>query len=280
MKFGAHMSSELRKKLISCIGCGQDFDASDEELARITCEKCLGDLEIKIKEQDPQIIIQEIERIINNFTSDVGNAFARDPAAKSIVEVLSSYPGIQAVLIYRIAHFFHILGLPFVPRYLSFIARQLTGIDIHPGAKIGKNFFIDHGTGVVIGETTEIGDNVTLYQGVTLGGVSLEAKKRHPTLKSNIVVGAGAKILGPVVIGNNVKIGANSVVTKDIPDNSVVVGVPGRIIHKEGEIIKEIKELAHGELPDPVIRLIENLELRLSYLEQIYGQEKNNPPKA
>ena len=215
------MASDHGKKLMVCIGCGDSFYLKEDESARVTCDKCLSALNIKIKERDSKAILADVEKIINNFTFDVGNAFARDPAAKSIVEVLSSYPGIQAVLIYRIAHFFHTLGLPFVPRYLSSIARQLTGIDIHPGAVIGKNFFIDHGTGVVIGETAEIGDNVTLYQGVTLGGVSLEATKRHPTLGNNIVVGAGAKILGPVNIGNNVKIGANSVVTKDIPENSV-----------------------------------------------------------
>ncbi|MGE5342800.1 MAG: serine O-acetyltransferase [Candidatus Omnitrophota bacterium] len=207
--------------------------------------------------------------MMNYFVSDVTSAFEKDPAAKSVVEVLTSYPGIQAVLLYRIAHFFWGVGLPFVPRYLSYIARQLTGIDIHPGAKIGGNFFIDHGQGVVIGETTEIGENVTLYQGVTLGGTSLENKKRHPTLKDNIIVGAGAKILGPVIIGNNVRIGANSVVNKDIPDNSVVVGVPGRIVSRNSDkISKEIHDFAHGNLPDPLLRLIERLEIRIADMEQ------------
>jgi serine O-acetyltransferase len=160
------------------------------------------------------------------------------------------------------------LGLPFVPRFLSHSALQTTGIDIHPSARIGDNFFIDHGSGVVIGETTIIGNNVTLYQGVTLGGTRLERTKRHPTLGNNIVVGAGAKILGPVTIGNNVRIGSNSVVTKDIPDDSVVVGVPGRILHEDLPQLKdEIDHLQHAQLPDPVLNLIKSLETRLTALE-------------
>ncbi|HMF34436.1 MAG TPA: serine O-acetyltransferase, partial [Candidatus Lokiarchaeia archaeon] len=147
------------------------------------------------------------------FRSDVRAAFEKDPAAYSIAEVLTSYPGIKATLIYRVAHFLWIVGIPFVPRYLSEIARELTSIDIHPGATIGKEFFIDHGIGVVIGETAEIGDNVTIYQGVTLGGVSTERGKRHPTVGNNVVIGSGAKVLGPITIGDNVRIGSNSVVT-------------------------------------------------------------------
>lgn len=224
-------------------------------------------MEISVDPSQKENLFAEIEQIFHYFLTDVTSAFKKDPAAQSLVEVITSYPGIQAVLLYRIAHFFWDVGLPFVPRYISFIARQLTGIDIHPGAKIGKDFFIDHGQGVVIGETTEIGDNVTLYQGVTLGGVSLEAKKRHPTLGNNIVVGAGAKILGPILIGDNVRVGANSVVTKDIPSNSVVVGVPGRIISDQPHLQEDINTLAHNQLPDPVLRLIERLEGRISALE-------------
>ena len=190
------------------------------------------------------------------------------------MEVLTSYPGIQAVLLHRIAHFFWELGLPFVPRYVSNIARQITGIDIHPGAKIGKNLFIDHGTGVVIGETAEIGDNVTLYQGVTLGGIHLEAEKRHPTLGSNIVVGAGAKLLGPITLGDNVKVGANSVVTMDIPSNSIVVGVPGRIVSNGSNVSQQIENLSHDILPDPVLKLIKSLESRIEDLESQVSIQK------
>lgn len=252
---------------IKCLGCG--IKLSDKENMTSYCPNCFLKVDMRLDLSNKESIASDIEKIMNYFVSDVTSAFEKDPAAKSVVEVLTSYPGIQAVLLYRIAHFFWGVGLPFVPRYLSYIARQLTGIDIHPGAKIGGNFFIDHGQGVVIGETTEIGENVTLYQGVTLGGTSLENKKRHPTLKDNIIVGAGAKILGPVIIGNNVRIGANSVVNKDIPDNSVVVGVPGRIVSRNSDkISKEIHDFAHGNLPDPLLRLIERLEIRIADMEQ------------
>ncbi|MFX1395153.1 MAG: serine O-acetyltransferase EpsC, partial [Promethearchaeota archaeon] len=142
--------------------------------------------------------------MLDFFVSDVSAAFNKDPAARTLLEVLTSYPGIKAILIHRIAHFFWKIGMPFAPRYLSEIAREITGIEIHPGAQIGKDFFIDHGGGVVIGETAEIGDNVTIYQGVVLGGTTTDRVKRHPTLGNNIVVGAGAKILGPIKIGDNV----------------------------------------------------------------------------
>ncbi|MHA1269012.1 MAG: serine O-acetyltransferase EpsC [Candidatus Helarchaeota archaeon] len=204
--------------------------------------------------------------MLKHFSSDVKAAFEKDPAALSVVEILTSYPGIKAILLHRVAHFFYELKLPFVPRFISDIARQITGIEIHPGAQIGSNFFIDHGSGTVIGETAEIGDNCTIYQNVTLGGTSLERKKRHPTIGNNVVIGAGAKLLGPIKIGNNVKIGSNSVVTKDIPDNSVVVGVPGRIVSRNGEKIPRI-DLEHADLPDPVIELIKNLEKRIRKIE-------------
>jgi serine O-acetyltransferase len=258
---------ESAQKTINCLKCGVCLDGKENMINY--CVDCFMGGDLRLEPIDREHIAGDIELIMKYFVSDVSSAFEKDPAAKSLVEVLTSYPGIQAVLIHRVAHFFWGVGLPFVPRYLSYIARQLTGIDIHPGAKIGGNFFIDHGQGVVIGETAEIGDNVTIYQGVTLGGTSLENKKRHPTLKNNIIVGAGAKILGPVIIGNNVRVGANSVVTKDIPDNSVVVGVPGRIISQTSDnMSKEIHELAHGNLPDPVLRLIERLESRIASLEQ------------
>jgi serine O-acetyltransferase len=232
-----------------------------------SCEECLATATIKLTPEQEKLIIEEMGNILNNFFSDVNSVFKKDPAAKSIVEVFSAYPGVHAVLFHRIAHIFYQIGVPFIPRFLSYLAQRDTGIDIHPGATIGKNFFIDHGTGVVIGETTEIGDNVTIYQGVSLGGVSLDQKKRHPTLGNNIVVGAGAKVLGPINIGDNTRIGANSVVTKDIPPNSVVVGVPGRIV-KSDNIEQQILTLAHDQLPDPIMKYIKQIEQRIAKLEQ------------
>nr|MDO8115360.1 serine O-acetyltransferase [Candidatus Sigynarchaeota archaeon] len=218
------------------------------------------------------MVKKELQFILDSFASDVTAAFTKDPAALSIIEVLTAYPGTQAILLHRVAHFFWIIGMPFVPRYLSNIARQITGIEIHPGAKIGRDFFIDHGGGVVIGETSEIGDNCLLYQGVTLGGTSDKREKRHPTLKDNVVVGAGAKVLGPIVIGNNVKIGANSVVIHDVPDNSVVVGIPGKVTSRE-EKGPEV-DLQHGMLPDPVQNVISRLEERIASLEATLKKTK------
>lgn len=262
------------KKQCKCLGCGSALNKKEEFVN--TCSECFMSLEVSLDDLDREEVMREIAQILDSFKSDVTCAFRKDPAAKSIVEVLSSYPGIQAVLLYRVAHFLWKIGLPYVPRFLSYLAREKTGIDIHPGAQIGHDFFIDHGQGVVIGETTEIGNNVTLYQGVTLGGTSLEQKKRHPTLGDNIIVGAGAKILGPVYIGNNVRIGANSVVTKDIPDNSVVVGVPGRVmVETSSQLSEDIKLLHHGNLPDPVVKIIESMEDRIKKLEK----NLNNPSK-
>lgn len=259
------------KLKVYCLNCGKQFGQKD---TGNLCAKCLLNLEFKIENIDFNNIKEHLTQILELFSGDVRAAFEKDPAAYSLVEVLTSYPGIKAVLLHRVAHFLHEIGLPFVPRFLSDISRQITGIDIHPGAEIGSDFFIDHGSGTVIGETTEIGNNCTIYQNVTLGGVSLEQKKRHPTLGDNVVVGAGAKILGPVIIGDNVKIGANSVVTKDIPDNSVVVGVPGRIVSRDGVEIPKI-DLEHADLPDPIINLIKKLEDRIANLEQ-KGKEDIN----
>ncbi|HPD18536.1 MAG TPA: serine O-acetyltransferase, partial [Candidatus Goldiibacteriota bacterium] len=193
------------------------------------------------------------------IVDDVKVIFKRDPAARNIIEVLFMYPGLHAIILHRIAHFLWWIKVPFIPRMISAFSRFLTGIEIHPGAKIGNRFFIDHGMGVVIGETTEIGDDVLLYQGVTLGGTGKEKGKRHPTLGNEIVVGAGAKILGPVKIGNNCKIGAGSVVINDVPDDSTVVGVPGRIVRIKGEKHPE-DQLLHGNLPE-----IEKIELKKFY---------------
>ncbi|MFW9867253.1 MAG: serine O-acetyltransferase [Candidatus Thorarchaeota archaeon] len=238
------------------------------------CAECILDLKFKSKEIDQEELDRSLQKILDFFVSDVTAAFKKDPAAHTLMEVLTSYPGIKAVLIHRIAHFFWNIGMPFIPRYLSEIARQLTGIEIHPGAEIGSDFFIDHGGGVVIGETSEIGNNVTIYQGVVLGGVSIEPVKRHPTLGNDIVVGAGAKLLGPIKIGDNVRIGANSVVVNDVPPNSVVVGVPGKIISREGEKIEKI-DLRHGNLPDPLAITLSTLNARIEYLENKLLDEEN-----
>ncbi|MEO0142910.1 MAG: serine O-acetyltransferase [candidate division WOR-3 bacterium] len=188
--------------------------------------------------------------MLKRIKEDIQTVFAKDPAARSIIEVIFCYPGIHAIWFHRIAHLLWNAGLRFFARLISHISRFLTGVEIHPGAKIGRRFFIDHGAGVVIGETTEIGDDVLMYQGVTLGGTSLERKKRHPTIGNNVEIGAGAILLGPIKIGNNARIAAGSVVVKDVPDNATVIGVPGRI--GLGFTAEEIRRLEHGKLPDPI----------------------------
>ena len=199
---------------------------------------------------------------------DLVAAQERDPAATSKLEVILTYAGFHAMLAYRIAHLFHTWGVPIIPRVISQLARWLTGIEIHPAAKIGRGFFIDHGMGVVIGETTEIGDHVTLFQGVTLGGTGKERGKRHPTLGNHVVVGAGAKILGGIKIGDNVKIGANSVVLKSVPPNSTVIGVPARIIKTEGGERMPEATMDHTNIPDPIADRFEALERELIELRK------------
>jgi len=199
---------------------------------------------------------------------DLAAAQERDPAATSKLEVILTYAGFHAMLAYRIAHRFHTWGVPIIPRVISQFARWLTGIEIHPAAKIGRGFFIDHGMGVVIGETTEIGDHVTLFQGVTLGGTGKERGKRHPTLGNHVVVGAGAKILGGIKIGDNVKIGANSVVLKSVPPNSTVIGVPARIIKTEGRERIPEATMDHTNMPDPIADRFEALERELIELRK------------
>ncbi len=211
---------------------------------------------------------------------DLGVVFERDPAARNIWEVLL-YPGLHAIFWHRISHFLFQHKFKFLARLISQFARFLTGIEIHPGAKIGKGFFIDHGMEVVIGETTEIGNNATLYQGVTLGGTGKEKGKRHPTLGNNVTVAAGAKILGNIKIGDNSVIGAGSVVIKDVPPDSTVVGVPGRIVKHKGRRITLIN-LDHGDLPDPIIERLEEFRKEIDYIEKIIRQGKikeTRPPK-
>ena len=198
---------------------------------------------------------------------DIQIIFERDPAAKSVLEVILNYPGFHAVLMHRLNHWLYKKGFVVLARFLSQIKRFLTGIEIHPGAKIGEGLFIDHGTGVVIGETAEIGSGVTIYQGVTLGGTGKEKGKRHPTIGNNVVVSAGAKVLGSIEIGDNVKIGAGSVVLKEVPPNCTVVGVPGKIVKRDGEKIAPNADLNHGKLPDPVSEMIDSLEGRIKQLE-------------
>ncbi|MFH1855671.1 MAG: serine O-acetyltransferase [Candidatus Omnitrophota bacterium] len=200
------------------------------------------------------------------FKEEINAVFERDPAAASFIEVVLTYSGLHAVIAYRIAHWLKKSSIPFLPRLISQTARFFTGVEIHPASKIGKSFFIDHGMGVVIGETAVIGDNVTLYQGVTLGGTGKEKGKRHPTLGSNIVVGAGAKILGNIIIGDNSYIGANAVVIKDVPHNSTVIGVPGRITKQDGRKIEV--SLDHIHILDPLVGSMENLEKRINKLEE------------
>lgn len=168
--------------------------------------------------------------MFSNFREDIASIYARDPAARHFFEVLTNYPGMHAIWWHRLSHCLWNLRLKWLARFMSTIARWLTGVEIHPGAKIGRRFFIDHGMGVVIGETAEIGDDCTLYHGVTLGGTSWKAGKRHPTLGNNVVIGAGAKVLGPLLVGNNARIGSNAVVVKDVPEGATMVGIPGRVV--------------------------------------------------
>jgi serine O-acetyltransferase len=200
------------------------------------------------------------------FSGEIRSAQSKDPAAKSAFEIILLYQGLHAVIHHRIAYFLYTRRLFLIARLLSQFSRFMTGIEIHPGARIGKGFFIDHGMGVVIGETTIIGDDVLLYQGVTLGGTGVVTGKRHPTIGSNVVVGAGAKILGNIIIGDNSYVGANAVVIKDVPPNSTVVGIPGRITKQDGKKIDT--SLDHIHVLDPIMQNIEQLEKRLEELEK------------
>ncbi len=198
---------------------------------------------------------------------DIRVIFERDPAAKSILEVVLCYPGLHALILHRIAHYFYLKNMVIFPRLLSQISRFLTGVEIHPGAKIGSGFFIDHGMGIVIGETAEIGDNVTLYQGVTLGGTGKEKGKRHPTVGNNVVLGAGAKVLGPVEVGCNAKVGSGSVVLSNVPSNTTVVGVPGKAAIYKGKRLPHI-DLDHHKLPDPVAEMFKGMQGQIDELQQ------------
>ena len=212
------------------------------------------------------LFILKIVFIYIFFNKEIKAAQQKDPAAKGLLEVILLYQGLHALISHRIAHYFYKMRLFFFARLVSQISRQMTGIEIHPGAKIGQGFFIDHGMGVVIGETAIIGDNVLLYQGVTLGGTGLEKGKRHPTIGNNVVIGTGAKVLGNITIGDNSYIGANAVVIKDVPPNSTVVGVPGRVTKQDGKKID--LSLDHIHTLDPIMQNIEELERRIENLEK------------
>ncbi|MDA9801287.1 serine O-acetyltransferase [Candidatus Pseudothioglobus singularis] len=202
---------------------------------------------------------------------DVRSVFARDPAARNVFEVLTCYSGVQAVLFYRLTHLLWRYKLYWLARFISTFARWVTGIEIHPGAVIGRRFFIDHGMGVVIGETAIIGDDCMLYHGVTLGGTTWDKVKRHPTLRNGVVIGAGAKILGPITLGENVRVGSNSVVVRSIDDNETVVGIPGRIVRKkaeDGDSFDSYAANSSGTSNDPTIQAVNSLIERLSEMEE------------
>jgi serine O-acetyltransferase len=210
-----------------------------------------------------------LRRILKEVRADVDAARDRDPAARSVstFAILSSWGGVQALLAHRIAHAMHLSGSKVVPRVIVYATRALTGIEIHPGARIGAEFFIDHGSGVVIGETAEIGDRVTVFQGVTLGGTGFQRGKRHPTIQDNVTIGSGAKLLGPITVGHGAKIGANTVVVTDVPEQATVVGNPGHIVRVEGRR-PEGPDTDWIHLPDPIADAIKNLSDRLTEIER------------
>ncbi|WP_399224917.1 serine O-acetyltransferase [Synechococcus sp. Cruz CV-v-12] len=207
--------------------------------------------------------------LLSTVAADLRIIKERDPAARSTLEILLCYPGFHALVLHRFSHRLWRWGIPLLPRLLSQLGRSLTGVEIHPGARIGHGVFIDHGMGVVIGETSEIGDRCLLYQGVTLGGTGKVHGKRHPTLGENVVVGAGANVLGAITVGSNTRIGAGSVVLRDVQPDSTVVGIPGRVVHQSGV---RIDPLAHSALPDAEARVIRNLMERIDVLENELAQ--------
>ncbi|MCA1061640.1 serine O-acetyltransferase [Rossellomorea aquimaris] len=205
--------------------------------------------------------------MFKSFKEDIDVVFDQDPAARNYVEVILTYSGLHAIWAHRIAHAFFKRKFFFIARVISQVSRFFTGVEIHPGAKIGRRFFIDHGMGVVIGETCEIGDNVTLFQGVTLGGTGKEKGKRHPTIQDNALIATGAKVLGSIVVGENSKVGAGSVVLKDVPPNSTVVGIPGKVVIQDG--VKIQKDLNHCDLPDPINDRMKQLEKEVNELKTL-----------
>jgi serine O-acetyltransferase len=227
--------------------------------------------------------IGTMRRVMREVRSDVAAARDRDPAARdaSTLEILSGWAGVQALLAHRVAHALRDAEVPLVPTALAYMSRAVTGIEIHPGAKIGADFFIDHGSGVVIGETAEVGDRVTLYQGVTLGGTGFQRGKRHPTVDDNVTIGSGAKLLGPINVGHGAKVGANTVVVEDVPARSTVVGNPGHTVKVEGRKV-EGPDADWIHLPDPVAEAIKALSARIADLERRLADQKEgeNPGRG
>src|SRR6476469_4915527 len=217
-----------------------------------------------------------LTRVARELRRDVSAAHERDPAARGVssLEVLAAWPGVHALLSHRVAHGLHVAGMPVVPRTLALVTRAVTGIEIHPAAQVAEGLFIDHGNGVVIGETAEIGENVTLYQGVTLGVTGFATGKRHPTVQDNVTIGSGAKLLGPITIGHGAKIGANSVVIHDVPPNSTVVGNPGHPVRVEGKR-PEGPDADWIHLPDPLAEAIQALSARIATLERIVAERSD-----
>jgi serine O-acetyltransferase len=224
--------------------------------------------------------LRTITRVARELREDVAAARDRDPAARAActAEILLTYPGVHAILAHRISHALHSAEVPVVPRLISNTSRIVTGIEIHPAARIGRDFFVDHGNGVVIGETAEVGDRVTLFQGVTLGGTGFAAGKRHPTVEDNVTIGSGAKLLGPITVGHGAKVGANSVVIHDVPPNATVVGNPGHPVRVEGRR-PEGPDTDWLHLPDPVADALRSLAERIGALERAIGDLTGGEPK-
>lgn len=211
-------------------------------------------------------------RAINKIKEDIKVIYDNDPAANNLAEVIFCYPGLQALILHRIAHKLAYWNIPFIPRLISYWSRIFTGIEIHPKARIGNRFFIDHGAGVVIGETAIVGDDVLIYQQVTLGGTGSAHTKRHPTIGNNVIIGAGAKVLGNITIGDNVRIGAGSVVINDVPANSTVVGIPGRVVHQT--IVNSDGVLMHNRIPDPITCELNRLKYEIQELKEKISSEQ------
>ncbi len=252
------------------------------ELTKKNAKNAKNDRSAKLDETKKKIekklgeVKKGIEKTVADIKEDVRATRERDPAARSDLEVVLLYSGVHALMAYRVAHKLHEKKKYLPARAISQAARFITGIEIHPGAKIGKGLMIDHGMGVVIGETAEIGDNCTLYQGVTLGGTGKDVGKRHPTLGNNVMVGAGAKVLGPFKIGDNTKIAANAVVLEEIPDNCTAVGIPAKIVRREGIRVDDLDQV---NIPDPVAQELARLEARLSELGEQLDELKKEAPK-
>jgi serine O-acetyltransferase len=225
--------------------------------------------------------LDAFRQVTREVREDLASALARDPAARSVgrVEMLLTYGGVQALLSHRVSHALHAAGVPLLPRLLAYVTTSMTGVEIHPAAQIGRGLFIDHGAGVVIGETAEVGDDVTIYQGVTLGGTGFARGKRHPTVGNEVMIGAGSALLGPIVIGERSKIGANSVVIHDVPPNSTVVGNPGHPVRVDGKK-PEGPDADWVHLPDPVADAISGLANRLNELEELVAEQTGRKPEA